>query len=287
MLIVLKIDFYKTENAHGHGLDISEFLTQCHALPFGSRRVDVGDGFIHLHNLRSQGGQLIGEVVRGHMTDLPDKVDRNTGLPSDLGLRAHEGIGRPTHFLYDAPHHVLVLQRSREARPASFREAVATPIEEEFALTPILKPDALQRLNRMRSPRKVSIKFARPDNPAVFRGIDASAGHMIDLLNDFEGVYIDVSVSVGKSRVRFLDRSRVFRAARSLFQEAGEGEVKKIVISGKETPESATEIIDFFEDRLVYEEQVEPRRKLDSETCEAAVRRAYRENADYLHHYGQ
>ncbi len=221
----IRIDFYKSENNEGHDLDIGPLINQTGALPFPQRRVDYGDSFVFLENVRTQGNLTFGETAKARMSDLPDKVSRDTGAAQELGLRANEGIGRHGHFLYDRANHALLLQRDREIRPPMFRESVATPIDQDFALALILKPDALRRLQRMQAPRKVAIKVARPRDPEAFRGVDASAGHIIDILNEFEGTYIDVNVSVGKSKTRLLIAPACYAQLQGSLKG---GEVKKL-----------------------------------------------------------
>lgn len=281
----LKVDFYKSEDMDGHPLDISGFIQQTFKLNVADRRVDFGDSFLILQNVRSRGRLLLGDIVNARMTDLPDKVSRTTCVPVDLGLTADEGIGRHAHFLYDPDPRVLLLQRDKEVRHPAFREGVASPIHTEFNLSLIFKADALNRLNRMQVFRKLSFKVARPQNPEALREIDPSAGYAIDLLNEHGGFNVDIVISVGKHRRASLAREWVLRMARGLLNRRGE-EVRGVVVSGKENEEAATEIIDLFEDRLIYEEEVDfRRRKLDPAACERILLAAHETHAAYLRNY--
>jgi hypothetical protein len=247
--------------------------------------VDYGDSFLLLHNVRAHGRLLLGEILKTKMTDLPDKVSRTTGVPADLGLRPDEGIGRHGHFLYDGDLCTLQLQRDREVRHPAFREGVAAPIHAEFNLSLIFKPDALERLNRMQVIRKLSFKVARPQNPEAFREIDLSAERAIDLLNEHNGLLIDINISVGKRKEASLSRETVLRVARGLFGRRGD-DVRKVVVSGREDSDAATEIIDLFEDRLIYEAPADYRgRAIDPGSCERILLAAHEEHAEYLRNY--
>jgi hypothetical protein len=266
-------------------IDIGPFITQAFARDVPERRVDFGDSFLLLHNVRTRGPLLLGEIVKAKMTDLPDKVSRTTGVPVALGLRADEGIGRHAHFLYDGGIRTLLLQRDREVRHPAFREGVAVPANTDFILALIFKQDALQRLDRMRVLRKLSFKVARPQNADAFRGIDASAGYAIDLLSEHDGLFIDIDISVGRRKDVSLSRQAVLRVARGLFGRRG-AEVRKVVVSGREEPGASTEMIDLFEDRLIYKGAADYQgRTLAPRECERILLEAHREHREYLQNY--
>jgi hypothetical protein len=281
----LTIDFYKTEDPDGHELDIGPFITQAFARDVADRRVDFGDSFVILHNVRARGRLLLGEVVKAKMTDLPDKISRTTGVPADLGLTADEGIGRHAHFLFDGGRRMLLLQRDREVRHPAFRESVAVPAQADFILALVFKQDALERLDRMRVLRKLSFKVARPQNAEAFREIDPSAGYAIDLLNEHDGLFVDIDISVGRRKDVSLSRPAVLRVVRGLLDRRG-AEVRKVVVSGREDRDASTEMIDLFEDRLVYKDTANYEgRRLDPQECERILLEALEANGEYLEQY--
>lgn len=281
----LKIDFYRSEDLQGNELDISGFINNTFTLAVGQRLVDFGDSFLLLHNVRRRGGLILGEMMKGKMTDLPDKVNRTTGTSTDLGLRADEGVGRHAHFLYDPPRRVLLLQRDREVRHPTFTAGVREPIHAEFVLSLIFKQNVLDRLEHMQVIRKISFKVARPENPEAFREIDPSAGRAIDLLNRHNGLVIDIEISVGKRRDASLLRDTVLPLAR-LLSGRRDGEVRKVIVSGRENPGDSIEVLDLLEDRLVYEAMADFRgRRLDPRECERILLAAHEEHAAELENY--
>jgi hypothetical protein len=281
----LTIDFYKTEDGNGNDLDIGPFITQAFAIGVQQRVVDFGDSFVLLNNVRQRGPLLLGEIVKVRMNDLPNKVSRTTGVPADLGLRADEGIGRQAHFLFDPHRRALLLQRDRDVHHPAFREGVAQPANADFILSLIFKQDALERLNRMQVVRKVSFRLARPQNAAAFRDFAPSVGHAMDLMNENNGLFIDVNISVGKQREVSLARQAVLNFTRELVGRRGV-EVRKVVVSGREDPDSAIEIIDLFEDRLIYKGAADFQgRRLDPQECERILLEAHAEHAAYLQLY--
>jgi Family of unknown function (DUF6731) len=282
----LKIDFYKTVDADGEALDVSDLIVRASQLPFATRRVDLEDSFVCLHNVRRRDGNILGEILKARMTDLPDKVSRNTGLPEDLGLAAHEGIGRRAHFYYDRANRALVFQRDREIRSGAFVTSVATPVDSAFGLSLIFKRDALARLDRMQVLRKVAFTVASPAAAAVIREVDPSAARAIDLLGEVGGRQMEINISVGKARHVGLERNRVMEMVRWLVGHRGE-EVRRVIISGREQPDAATAVIDLLEDRLVHEVRFEEGfRRIAQETIEAALLAAHADKADYLRMYG-
>jgi len=290
----VKVDFFQTETMEGNPLDIGPLIRLVHGMDYAAKRVDLGEHFIFLHEIAIDHNQFTGCVIRTKMTDHPDKCDRDTGALDDLGLTDHEGTARRSYFLYDSGSRMLAIQRHRDARVTAFREAVSAPTNIPFSLSLVMKQNALERLERMRNPRSFSVKMARPANADAFRGIDASAGYLIDLLNQFGGLFIDFRISVGRKKQASLTAAAVRRVARRLFEtQAGEdghadGEIQRIVIAGRETPESATEIIDFLEDRLTYDEIIPGEEgRLRADASLRILRRAFAENEPYLRAYRQ
>jgi len=163
--------------------------------------------------------------------------------------------------------------------------SVSNPTNQHFALSLIFKANALERLDRMRIVRKITFKVARPDDRVALRNLDPSAGHAIDILNGLGGRQIEIDVSVGRAKLAGLERQPALRAIRSLFQRRDE-EVEKVIVSGRETPDGATEMIDLLEDRLVFQTEVNLRgRELDRRDCDNALLTAYDENVAYLRGY--
>jgi hypothetical protein len=283
----IKIDFYQTVDTDGNALDIAGTVLEAFQLPFEARRVDGGDtSFVFLHNVREENNHnVLGEVMKGKMTDLPDKISRNRGRPEDLGLQADEGIGHRAHFYYDSANQVLMFQRDREIRAHAFVSSVAGPTNTAFGLDFIFKRDAINRLDRMRVLRKIAFTVASPAAQQEVQDLDPSAARAIDILSAAGGRQMEVSISVGRARRAGLERESVMRLARSLLTRRGE-EVEKVVISGREEPEGVTEIIDLFEDRLVHEAQFPERnRRVDREALERALLMAHSENLGYLRAY--
>lgn len=283
----ITIDFYRTETQEGAEIDISQTITQCHLMPINQRRIDLELSSLFLHNVQTSTEGLIGEVVRDHMYNLPNKINRQTGAEADLDLAEDEGLAERAHFLYNQATRTLLLQRRQQVRPAGFRECIAIPTRRDFVLVPMLREGALPRLQRMQIIKKVVVKIARPGNVQNFRGIDTSASRMIDMLNDFGGLYGEFTFSVGKSNDG-LERNRVLQAIRRLFRYGDRNEVKKIVVSGRETQDGATEMLDLFQDRLTHQDEVRlAGRRLDPGGCNQALRRAYLRYANYLREYGR
>src|SRR6266404_8407675 len=96
----LKVDFFQTEAMDGQALDITPLIRRVHAMDYDTKRVDLGDHFLFLHETAMGDDQASGCVVRTKMTDHPDKCDRDTGALDDLGLTDHEGTARRCYFLY-------------------------------------------------------------------------------------------------------------------------------------------------------------------------------------------
>lgn len=282
---ILKIDFFSTEDDAGNANDISNHIRTVSQLAFELRRVDFGDSFVFIHNARLHHNRILGQVVKVKMNEVPEKVSRERGDLQDLGLGPDEGIGHTAHFLYDPESCALAFQRDREVRATAFTESVSVPARAQFALSYIFKERTMERLGRMRMVRRLSFKLARPQHPEVLRELDPSASHAIDLLNDADGRFIDVAISVGRARNTSLNRNSVVRAARQLFGQQ-DNDVQRIVVSGKEGPDAPTEVLDLLEDRLTYEEQVDyRRRRLESATCERVLQAAYEMHSRYLREF--
>jgi hypothetical protein len=282
----LTIDFYKSESFERQGLDISGSILQAYGMPVDDRRVDVDDSFLILDNVRRRGRTiLLGEIVKGRMNDIPDKVNRRTAVGTDLGLTADEGIGRHAHFLYDPSLQVLLLQRDREVRHPAFVEAIVEPTGAEFLLSLVFKRDAQARLEQLRTIRKISFKIARPVNPQAFRDLGLSAAAAIDLLNEQDGRFIEITISVGKQKRASLVRNAAMQLAQLLTGHGG-ADVRKVLVSGREDADGPIELIDLLEDRLTHRGEAEYlRRRVNPQDCERILLQAHAEHVAYLRNY--
>ena len=95
----IRIDFYKSENNEGQDLDIGPLLDQTNGLPFAQRRVDFGDSFVFLENVRTQGNLIFGETVKARMSDLPDKVSHRLNLANKFSQSSEWGRPHLAHTL--------------------------------------------------------------------------------------------------------------------------------------------------------------------------------------------
>jgi hypothetical protein len=284
----ITIEFYKPAIGANGDESFAEVLDDLINLKPGER-IRKGDdpaGLFALERVHTKQEQYyFGEAARIRMDDLPQVVNRTTGAKRDLSITDAEGLSEETFFLYNVKLDVLALQKRLSFRSSTLRKLMSDLTPQTIAFHLILKQDAWKRFHDMTVIKKLTFKVARPKqhvgerNEAVLR--------VIDELDDFNAVSAKIEITSGRSKKRSLLLEKISSVVQDFNTRPEDYRMLRITGSEDKAQEDV-EVVDFFKEALDFTDEVTKKgRRLDRESCRTALRRAIRENSNYLKKYAE
>ncbi|HEY7767514.1 DUF6731 family protein [Longimicrobium sp.] len=281
----LKADFYQVVDANDRPARLEEALQTIAALPEEERYLIVGKNPVRLHHASRNGLQWEGELLRIRMDVTPLRANLIGGL-KPFELDEDEGLGEETAFLFDARTQVLVLQRNRigvSATAAAYYFQNRAGLNNILFLRPVLRRDAVMRLDRLRQVRKLDVRFAGVRNPEALR-TDRSVAEMVDVLTEFQAPSAAITLSMGHKKGSLnVDTVRRFVQKITGFSAENDQPVTKLEISGTAEDEQV-DVFDLINYNLVEAVTVEPDagRNVSYARRRAFLRTSWAENREWL-----
>lgn len=201
-----------------------------------------------------------GSLVKNRISNTPPGKMDLQGKDSPLDLKEDEGIYEETAFLYNPRLSVLLLQRNKTAVLDGdfvryFKAKGGTNCEIE--LSPILKKDVLDRLDKLTEVKKLVIKLKGPENLTPLKGQEGLLDlQMLELAKELRAVEYTISVSSGRKKENFLS-SKAKDIAKKIFRHSSEQslEVKKIEIGGI-NQDDERDYLDLISDRMTEKHSI-------------------------------
>ncbi|MCH7596597.1 MAG: hypothetical protein IID35_08570, partial [Planctomycetes bacterium] len=195
MARTIKIDFYRVEMPESAPAQFHEIIEQvADSANDGNRTVSIDKCPVRMQQAEKTDGCWHGDMVRIRMNE-GAILTKLSGETHPIDLDDDEGIGEQTAFLYQPTMNILVVQRNRFAVSASklarYFESMGG-LDEPIVLDPIYTQDAIQRLARLTTIRKFTIRLAGPTNATAFKRQAPHFGGMIDLIEAFQSPRIVV-----------------------------------------------------------------------------------------------
>jgi hypothetical protein len=280
------VEFYKPRVLAPENTTFSGVLNTILDLA-GVDRIRAGTDPAAILTIHRHEHEIFGEAARIRMDDLPSVIDVADGRRHDLDVEEHEGLGEEVHFLYDADLDVIAVQTRGHFRAADLANLFADLSDTTLEFQVMLSPDAVQKMQRVEQVTKINFKLARPRDLEGQR--QPALNRVFQQIDQFDGMTAKMEITVGRARNRWLSRGAVEQII-TAFQERPD-EFQSLSISGaireNEGQNAAAHpaIIDFIKGRLLYTEDVERRgrgKRLDTEGCRSALRRAIRQHRPYL-----
>lgn len=287
------VRFFKVQRKARTTRGFGETLTKAGALLLAHRSREIMDTLLRLERLQKDSaagsGLLLGEIVRIQMTNKPGMASAVTEQ-EPLNLPQGHGLAHSSVFAYDIDSSIMILQTSRNGISTSRIAGYFREISDgqSYSLLPILRQDALARLNRLTA-RRLRIKLAAPEDLSVVdsdqQTVKASLRHLKDLAG---GPWIEVEVSTGREGESLKQRPtrKIMRWFQSEAAE-GRGNIKILKVEGTESDDESEVALalDLLSEQLKIEEIIElPEDNPESSfniRC-GVIRGAFKDNHEYL-----
>jgi len=245
-------DFFQVIMPKSSRSNFSSILSQINTLPGRNQLDTMGEYPIRLHYLNQATSDILGDIARIKMNDIPPKM-KLSGETNPLELDDDEGLGEITSFIFHPDMNVLMLMRNRNAVSISaFCRYIETFGQiEGIQFRHIFHPDVYKRLQRLDTIKKMELDAAGPGNGAIFSDLEVSPGTMADIMGLSPRVHLKLSFSTGYDRQVSLPKAAILKIAAALQKRrVYKDESISLVISGKEENTLQKEVIDLFEDVL-------------------------------------
>jgi len=234
----------------------------------------------------AQGGILTGTIFKRRHFNLPSKL--SGARVSRLDLGDDDDLGEPMCFAYCPEISAAAVHFSfngpRHGRLANFLNHIG--FEPPIEMSPILRRDALERLQRARIIRKAAFTLRAPQHLAELRAIGNSVGCAISSMVDMGGVTVEITVGMSYESGT-LNLDRVKRAFQRL-SNFGDTVTKLEVLASPDMDESPVPI-DLINDRITERISVNyDGRELDKGHCCAGLRGFLNDNRpEIVRQFGQ
>lgn len=278
----LNVDFWHVVEGPEHNpFNFFGLMQQLNQLPAAQRLIDRGieySDFLEQPQFLDD-NQVFGEATRGRKVNLPGRLNIQTGIRGDLGVRADEAVDEAAYFLYDRRLRVLALQRQTMFRATAVSQLLRELGNTNFNLSAVLRPSAWNRVQRMETIGKVEVALQGPAHHPNFTNVMPSLNNMMDEAAEMNAVTVELTMSMGHSR-RSLNTTRAKRLINLVRRDES---LDKLRVSGKEEGADAAETVDFMNDKLVFSEFAEYQgRSVGADQCRRILQRAIMDNREYL-----
>lgn len=170
------------------------------------RERDIGGNILlRVEQCEADGDFVSGDLCRKQVLNLPPEAGPD-GLTATI-LPEGKGHGHLAAFHYHKPTRILLLQNNIQCATPSRLGVYVMMLNADsvFSFLPVLREDAMDRF-KARKPRAFTVRFASPQNLESLddRNLTSVKGARL-LAEAFHGLYLTVTVDVGKSTKKHLD----------------------------------------------------------------------------------
>lgn len=245
--------FRLNENASGNVI-LENILTAIGDTSLHTREMDFGGEAVRMEELgeyRSECWEA--SFFRVRQTRLPHVVGR--GEPAmPLVLTDHQGLGEPTAFLYHPGTRVVMIHRSREGvpLPSILRYLQEKdPQHQKLQLDPLLREDALERLNGLRRIKQMRVKLAGV-SPGLFNKPGTTMRAYREMAEELRAPQILIELSMGNQRKGSISVDKCVAWAKELLdmQTTDTAEVQDLTITGETDGNTNVVPLDLLEERI-------------------------------------
>jgi len=255
----LRIGFYKVE-VGPQGTKFRDVLECFEELPDNEKRtMQRGDNSARLQRLNHGTRLWNGDMLRIRMGEAPKKAKLN-GEVEPIEFEKDEGLGESSAFRYDPMTGILLYHEHRGGVSRRHFEQYCKKFGGKLrsvTLKPLLRPNALERVIKMRRIRSLKIQIAGIDQFPQQARTDSPAADLFQLADRLRAPEVLVEARCRKNDPS-LSRDHVVGFVTYLkeYWEHAEREVRKVVVEGGDLGDE-TEVVDLLADRLVEHVPVE------------------------------
>lgn len=254
----LKCDFFEVQPKRNGVMPLKDALQSLINLGSNQRTFEEFDLVCRMDSLTGTNHRIHGDLVRIRMTDLPERCNKR-GRKIPLQLEDDEGLGESNAFMLDSDRNILAIQKNKFGiSPNSFVRYIhdKTNGNGDYVFFPILSQNGMIKLRDLTTVRKIEVQFGKVDSAHVVSP-NHSFGQATKILNQFEGAYINLTLSMSHNQGT-MNKGKLMRSVRELFSRgrSNDASIEKFKIDGYDT-DGKDEIIDLLADKISYKSTIE------------------------------
>ena len=257
------VEWNDSDNAHTDLNHVAQFLV---GLSFEERYLDG----IRIEDFREVNGLFFFDFSLLRSSILPGKAKRNTPTVS-LGIDDDDSVSEETACLYHPPSRTLVVQYNLHGpkkksveqylngfvrQAAKERNAPNWRQSSFFDVVPYITNDTAAKFRRLQIFRNLELKVIMPPVGPEDRQAGSSLDDVLGWGVNGGAKNAVLRLSAGRERNASLSERFVRRLVRRF--NRGDVEFEKLSVKGKQTPDSASEVLDFVEALLKTETDIAP-----------------------------
>ena len=186
------------------------------------RERQIGDEVVvRIESCATRAQSVEGDFCRVQRVNIPPQAGADGLAP--ITLREGNGIGHMAAFLYHRPTRVLALQtniQSASPHRLSLYLAALDPAQ-QFGFAPVLTEDAIERFQAGNT-RSLVVKFAGIDRLENLDDPNVPVARGAKMIGDaYDGLEVEIKISVGRSRDRSLAGGALRRTVGRLLSTPG------------------------------------------------------------------
>lgn len=286
--------FFKIHRSREFSGSLKSILTEQLGRPQEERLVEKVNGVdrVLLDKTANYNGYSAWLFASKRMRGLPTKIDAQ-GVKRSLDLDDDEGLGETMAIACDPTCTVAAIQSNQHAMT---EKALAKMInkfspEAHINFIPMLKVDALERLSRSNSMRKLRVKVAGEGSFNHLREYGLSDAELLRFQSFLQAPTVDICWGMGRERSGELSGyfSRLLKALVNYKDAVPTHNLKALeaVLQYEENGARITDTVDFLSERLIYFAPISlnAQREIDEDELLSASYQALIEKNDEISRY--
>lgn len=215
--------------------------------------------------LQRRAACIFGTLVKNQMSEIPPRFNTKTGIINELDLTEWEGLAYATCFLYDPSMNMLMIEAiphgvTAHALCGFLMKNVDMPSIEPLI---VINPVDMQRFMSMNVITDFQVKVAKIENGSIFSTPNQSVSKVMVSADDTNALVLDYSLHAKKKK-QSLSLHVIKQMVQGFIGYKDTEEVQILKVTGSESEDDPSTMIDFIKQRMRDEIEVERHRLIGS-----------------------
>ena len=215
--------------------------------------------------LQRRSSFIFGTLVKNQMSEIPPRFNTKTGIINELDLLEWEGLAYATCFLLDPSMNMLMIEAIPHGVSAAAFCGLLTKNFDMPSIEPavVINPVDMAKFMSMNVITDFQVKVAKVENGSIFTNPKHSVAKVMDSADATDALVLDFKLHSKKKRSSLaLQTIKQYVQGFNSYKDTDEVQVLKV--TGSESEEDPSTIIDFIKQRMHDKIEVERQRLIGS-----------------------